>query len=71
LMERECVDLVILSAHGHGASDAPCGSVAAYLLARGDVPVLVRQDAPPCRPPTGVARLPVQADFQRNVHATR
>jgi len=43
---RERVDLVVLSAHGHGAAEGPYGSVAAYLIAHRTVPVLVRQDAP-------------------------
>ena len=46
VVRRERVDLVVLSAHGHGAADGPYGSVAAYLVAHGAVPVLVRQDAP-------------------------
>jgi nucleotide-binding universal stress UspA family protein len=46
VIQQEHVDLVVLSAHGRGAADGPYGSVAAYLVARRIVPVLVRQDVP-------------------------
>jgi nucleotide-binding universal stress UspA family protein len=42
LISDEAVDLVVLSAHGHGGRcDAPCGSVATYLLGRAAAPLLV------------------------------
>lgn len=42
MVERERVDLVVLSAHGSsGRIDEPCGSVAAHLLAHRTTPVLV------------------------------
>lgn len=42
VVEREHVDLVVLSAHGRsGRVDEPCGSVAAHLLAHRTTPVLV------------------------------
>lgn len=61
VITQEDVDLVVLSAHGHGASDGPCGSVAAYLVARGTVPLLLRQDAPCGERPTGVRQVPLAA----------
>jgi nucleotide-binding universal stress UspA family protein len=47
LVRREGVDLVILSAYGRrGPRDTPCGSVAAHLLARVAVPLLVFRERP-------------------------
>lgn len=47
---REHIDLVVLSAHGHGASGAPYGSVATYLAAHCTAPLLVRGAARGGRP---------------------
>jgi nucleotide-binding universal stress UspA family protein len=57
LISDEQVDLVVLSAHGHGGRcDAPCGSVAAHLVARTATPLLVVR--------------PRSAGAIRRVHAT-
>jgi nucleotide-binding universal stress UspA family protein len=61
MIAREAVDLVVLSAHGHGASDGTCGSVAAYLVARGTVPLLLRHDASCRERPRVVRQNPVGA----------
>jgi nucleotide-binding universal stress UspA family protein len=70
-VEQEHVDLVVLSAHGRtGRTDAPCGSVAAYLIDHATTPLLLLRE-PPRRmlrsqqaTPSGTARAgrpPIQA----------
>lgn len=67
VITREQADLVVLCAHGHGGSDDTCGSVAAYLIAHGTVPLIVRQDVP-CREwPSGAPQVPIDAAPHRGV----
>ena len=47
IAERESIDLVIASSHGATSSlDRPCGSVAAHLLERSPLPLLLVRDLP-------------------------
>ncbi len=65
MIERERVDLVLLSAHGRsGRIDEPCGSVAAHLLAHRTTPVLIVRER---RPATARRRDPLAE--RRSIHA--
>jgi nucleotide-binding universal stress UspA family protein len=50
VMADEEVDLVVLSAHGRGGRlEAPCGSVAGYLVAHASRPLLIVREPAACR----------------------